>query len=110
MADTEFEQRMAKIQEEHTRRIAEIELGQICQRESISTYINEFSKIAEILRWGDAPLIAFFYNGLKDDVKDILCMKDRPDTLSGLIEQATKIDNRIQERGHRRSGSRPWGK
>lgn len=81
MAGPEFEQRMAKVQEEHTRRMAEIRLFQICQRGSISTYVSEFLDIAHILQWSDASLIPLFENGLKDDVKDILCMRDRPSAL-----------------------------
>lgn len=103
MADSEHQQRMAEIQNEHEKRMAENRLMHIHQDGAIRTYVNEFMEIAHVLQWSDAPLVAAFYAGLKDDVKDILCMRDRPDTLSRFIEQATKVDDRIQELGRRRS-------
>ena len=97
-AGPEFEQRMAQIQQEHTQRMAEMRIARICQNGSINTYVEEFLDLARILQWNDSALMFCFERGLKEDVEEILCLKDRPDTLSCLIEEATKIDNRIQER------------
>jgi hypothetical protein len=38
--------------------------------------------------------MALFYRGLKDGVKDELCMKDRPEELDKYIALAVAIDNR----------------
>ena len=35
-----------------------------------------------------------FYDGLKDEVKDVLYEKDRPDTLDEYIAIAIRIDDR----------------
>ena len=39
-------------------------------------------------------LIQLFYNGLKEEVKDMLYDKDRPDTLDVYIAIAIRIDDR----------------
>jgi hypothetical protein len=92
------------------KRMAENRLMHIHQEGAMRTYVNEFVRISHVLQWSDAPLMVAFYAGLRDDVKDILCMRDLPDTLSRFIEQAAKLDDRIQELGRKQTGSRPWGR
>jgi len=58
----------------------------------------EFQHIISHLDWNDAAYIAYFYEGLKEDVREVLCMMDRPTTLSSMIETAIRIDNRLYER------------
>lgn len=38
--------------------------------------------------------MALFYRGQKVDVKDELCIKDRPETLDDYIAMAVEMDNR----------------
>jgi hypothetical protein len=71
------------------------------QRGSATRYSTKFLDAALPLRangWNDSALMASFYTGLKDDVKDILCMKDRPGTLEEYISMASAIDDRLYAR------------
>jgi hypothetical protein len=79
-------------------RAAQRELQQLKQRTSVSAYATEFRRISSKLGWDDDVLIAIFYPGLKDEVKDDLVMLDQPDTFPEYVEQAVKIDNRLYER------------
>ncbi len=45
-----------------------------------------------------------FYNGLKEEVKDVLYDRDRPDTLDEYIAMAIKIDDRQYSRKQQRKG------
>ncbi|KND87032.1 Retrotransposon-derived protein PEG10 [Tolypocladium ophioglossoides CBS 100239] len=83
----------ANFTESHVR-AAERNIWEICQKGSASSYARLFREIALPLSWDDPPLMAAFYNGLKDDVKDEMCMKDRPKTLEEYIAMAVAIDNR----------------
>jgi hypothetical protein len=65
------------------------------QQGSASAYGSLFVQISSILDWDPQPLMEYFYQGLKDEVKDELCKTDRPDTLAKFIEKATKIDERL---------------
>ena len=61
-------------------------------------YISEFRAIASGLSWNDAALKFRFYQGLSDKVKDIICMKERPNTLEEYIQRAQAINDRLLER------------
>jgi hypothetical protein len=39
-----------------------------------------------------------FYSGLSDEVKDIICMKDEPNSLEEYMKRAQDIDERLSER------------
>ncbi|KAM3516549.1 hypothetical protein MY4038_010368, partial [Beauveria bassiana] len=64
------------------------------QTGSAQHYAREFRRVVAHLDWEDDSLMEFFYEGLKEDVKDEIYKKDRPDTLDAFIEMAIKIDNR----------------
>jgi hypothetical protein len=55
--------------------------------------------------WGEKALIAQYYRGLKDTVKDEMARSDRPDDLEDTIKIAVRIDNRIYERALEKKGS-----
>lgn len=74
------------------------------QTGSASTYGSMFVQISSVLDWDPQPLMEYFYQGLKDEVKDELCKTDRPDTLAKFIEKATKIDERLYQRRQERKG------
>jgi molybdopterin converting factor small subunit len=87
-------------------------LHRLKQTGSAARYASEFQQISSHLEWDDEALADKYYQGLKDDVKDdIARIAKRPDTLSGMIEVAVKIDNRIYERKMEKRGSyaKPFG-
>ena len=85
-------------------RINERKLRALRQQGSASEYTAKFRQISSKLEWADEPLMAQYYEGLKDDVKDELIRNERPDDLAAYIEQAVRIDNRLQERRLERRG------
>lgn len=87
-ADLTKDQRMA----------AANKLMELCQEGAASQYGRLFRDIASPLGWDDQALMAMFYWGLKDDVKDVLCMKDRPEKLDEYIAMAVAIDDRLYTR------------
>jgi hypothetical protein len=77
---------------------AQRNLQRLTQKTSASKYASEFRQIASKLEWDDEPLMALFYSGLKEEVKDELAKEDQPDTFTEYVERAVKIDNRLYER------------
>ncbi|TQV90166.1 hypothetical protein IF1G_11165 [Cordyceps javanica] len=53
----------------------------LCQTGSSSDCAAQFRAIATKYNFNDAFLMETFYDGLKDDVKDIICKGDRPEML-----------------------------
>jgi len=88
-------------------RTSERKLYSLRQKGSVAKYATEFGQIASVLQWRDEPLIAQFYHGLKEEVKDELVKSDRPKDLQKYIELATKIDNRQFERRMEKRGRFP---
>ena len=68
------------------------------QTKSVSAYTSEFKQRQAKISWDDAALRTVFENGLKEQIKDSLVYHEKPATLQGLIELATRIDNRLWER------------
>lgn len=77
---------------------AERQIKGLKQKGSASLYTTDFQRISSHLHWDEAPLMFFYYNGLKEDLKDELSRDDKPKTLMTLMEKAIKIDNRLFER------------
>jgi len=69
-------------------------------------YISSFRAIASGLGWNDVALKGCFYQGLSDKVKDIICLKERPNTLEEYMQEAQAIDDRLLEREEKRMTSR----
>lgn len=88
-------------------REAERKLKKLRQTGSASAYAAQFRQISSKLTWEDDHLMSWFYDGLKEEVKDDISREDRPDELHEYIARAVKIDNRLyerrQEKGQRRS-------
>ena len=108
----EFEERFLKVfGDNDEERKAERELARLKQTKSATAYAATFRQITSNLDWDDEPLMARFYEGLKDDIKDELIKADRPEDLTTYIEMAVRIDQRLYERRMER-GSRtktiPW--
>ncbi|CAK40088.1 uncharacterized protein An08g12120 [Aspergillus niger] len=93
MSDQDLKQQLADIQKDHEECMADIRVFRVHQKSSASSYAEQFLDISRHLKWTDAAYMAIFENGLKFDVKDILCVNKRPETLSTLIERAIKIDS-----------------
>lgn len=75
---------------------------------SAAAYSNKFRLISGRLGWNEPTLMAHYYQGLKNEVKDDLVREDRPDTLERYIEMAVKIDNRQYERRMEKKGKGEW--
>ena len=51
------------------------------QSKSVDAYASEFRQMAARTKWNDAALTAWFYQGLKDGIKDDMARTDRPRNL-----------------------------
>jgi hypothetical protein len=104
---TQFEQglkdQFGLIDEE---RRAEQKIRTLKQVGSASAYASELKYYASVLDWEDDVLMAIYYDGLKEEVKDELCKEDRPDSLTDYVAMAVRIDNRQFEREREKQGSR----
>lgn len=85
-------------------RTAEQQLRNLKQRGSAADYTAKFRQITARLGWDDEPLMAAYYAGLKDEVKDELTKLDRPEEFTDYIATAVKIDNRLYERRMEKKG------
>lgn len=71
---------------------------------SVAEYSIEFRILAAEAGWNDEALMSVFANGLNDQLKDELAIKDEYSDLDALISAAIRLDNRMRER--RRDHSR----
>ena len=86
---------------------AERQLKSLRQTTSASFYTTEFQRIVSHLQWDKEALMFFYYNGLKDNLKDELARDEKPSNLNELIEKSIKIDNRLFERKRERDFGKP---
>ena len=69
------------------------------QTSSCTTYRTEFDSYAQYLSINEPGLREYFYDGLKDSVKDVLAtIVDQPDSLLDFEDLCVRIDNRLFER------------
>jgi len=69
------------------------------QMDTVNTYAVEFQSLASLLgRKDEAALVVQFYEGLKEQVKDMMAMQDPPTNLGGMVDLALRIDARLQSR------------
>ena len=68
------------------------------QLRSAAEYAKTFQRYTAQLNWNDAALMSFYYRGLKEEVKDIICMKARPSNFHEYIAESIEIDNLLYER------------
>jgi Retrotransposon gag protein len=72
-------------------------LKTIKQTTSVSEFYSRFVGFSQYTKLCDDALRSFFYDGLKDTIKDELATKDCP-TLASLKTMAIDLDSRLQER------------
>jgi hypothetical protein len=66
---------------------------------TIGEYTAKFHQIASNLSWNESALMSKYYGGLRGKTKDQLALiDDQPDTLDELIETASRIETRQNER------------
>jgi hypothetical protein len=73
-------------------------LQNLKQTSSATRYTREFRTLTSGLNLDKLALMTYYYNGLKEDVKDELYKIDRPDHFDEYAEEAIKIDNRNYQR------------
>ncbi|SLM40543.1 Retroviral aspartyl protease [Lasallia pustulata] len=83
--------------------MAERELLQLRQTKSAADYMAHFMRLSAATNWEDAALMAMFYAGLKDAVKDKIARGERPDDLRAVTTMAIRIDNCLYERRKEKS-------
>jgi hypothetical protein len=82
---------------------AEKAITRLKQTKSVSAYTAEFKQLQARIDWDDAALRTVFENGLKEAIKDSLVHHEKPEDLQGIIELATRIDNRLWERNQQKA-------
>lgn len=91
------------------KRSAERKLETLKQKGSASEYASRFRQITSKLDWEDENLMAWFYRGLKEEVKDDLAREKRPNDFADYVEIAVSIDNRLYERRmEKRAPGKVW--
>jgi hypothetical protein len=89
---------------------AERNLYALKQKGSATSYLADFQRYSVLVGWNDEAKKAQFYRGLKEAVKDELARQDQPESLAELMDQAVKIDTRLDERGlERGTDNKPQG-
>ena len=61
-------------------------------------YGSKFKTLSYAIKWDDAALASYFYEKLKNRVKDAMVAMDRPESLQRMIKVAVKIDDRQHDR------------
>lgn len=70
---------------------------------SVAEYSVEFRTLSAEAGWDDAALQTVFVNGLSEQLKDELALKDEFSDLDSVISTAIRLDNRLRERRRERS-------
>ena len=90
--------------------LAERRMQSLRQTGSAANYASKFQQLAAQTQWGAAPLVAQFYKGLKDGVKDNVAQVNQPSQLQLMITLAIWIDNRQYKRELEKKGTYNFGK
>jgi hypothetical protein len=90
---------------------AERVMRNLRQKNSVSEYAAKFLQQTARMNFEDNAYIPWFYDGLKEKVKDEIARVGRPKKMAALVDLATKIDNRLWEREveRKRQGPGVWG-
>lgn len=83
---------------------AERALESLRQTKGVTQYVGEFQLLNGRVDWDDRALLARFYAGLKDEVKDDIVRGGKPTMLQDMIDKAIDIDTRLYERRMERRG------
>lgn len=65
---------------------------------SVAEYSVDFWTLAADSGWNDTALEGVFLQGLSDQLRDELALRDRPRGLTALVSLAVTLDNRLRER------------
>ncbi|KAK7884344.1 hypothetical protein WMY93_027467 [Mugilogobius chulae] len=84
---------------EASKRLLSIQQG----TRSVAEYSVEFRTLAAEAKWDDVALQSVFVNGLSEQLKDELALKDDSNDLDSLISTAIRLDNRLRERRRERT-------
>ena len=90
--------------------LAECRMQSLRQTGSAADYASKFQQLAAQTQWGAVPLVAQFYKGLKDRVKDNVARVNQPSQLQSMITLAIRIEDRRYERELERKGTYNFGK
>ena len=93
--------------EEH---LAERRMQSLRQTGSAANYVSKFQQLVAQTQWGAVPLVAQFYIGLKDRVKDNIARVNRPSQLQSMITLAIQIDDWQHKRGLEKKGTYNFSK
>ena len=63
------------------------------QTKLAAVYAAKFQQIAAKTKWEDKALIAKYYKGLKNSVKDRIVKTDQPEKLDKMVEKSFIINN-----------------
>ena len=74
--------------------LAERRMQSLWQTGSAADYASKFQQLAAPTQCGAVPLVAQFYKGLKDRVKDDVAQVNRPSQFQSMITLAIRIDDR----------------
>lgn len=74
---------------------------------SVAEFSVDFRILAAEAGWDENALMTVFINGLSEQMKDELAVKDDFKDLDSLISAAIKLDNRMRERRRDRSRQQP---
>jgi hypothetical protein len=78
------------------------------QTSSAAAYRTEFDAISQYLTWDQSALKQYYYEGLKDSVKDSLALSDLdPPLLKDFQDLTIRLDNRLFERKQESKHGRP---
>lgn len=70
---------------------------------SVAEYSVEFRTLAAEAGWDESALQSVFLNGLSEQLKDEMALRDDSDDLDSLVSTAIKVDNRLRERRRERT-------
>ncbi|KAI9035401.1 uncharacterized protein KD926_003523 [Aspergillus affinis] len=87
-------------------RNAERKLWRLRQTGSVSKLASDFQQIISHLDWDEDSYIAKFEEILKPEIQEKLIWMEKPNSLSKMIEQAVKIDNKLYDFNARRKENR----
>lgn len=65
---------------------------------SVAQYAIEFRTLAAEVGWNNEALVAAFFHGLSDAIKDEVAARDLPEDLEALVSFLILIDIRLRER------------
>jgi hypothetical protein len=101
----EFEKEITKVFGDTDEKIhAQDRLARLKQTKSCAAYATMFRQDSLRAEINEEGLMQLFYDGLKEEVKDELYQKDRPETLDEYIGMAVRIDDRMYSRKQQRKG------